>query len=408
MNSAAPTTFNVGGVRLQQPFKIRRLGHFGLNFYRVSEALHFYKDLLGFRISDIQDITQGGTVPVPDEYAGFGDLAGYFLRYAQDHHAFVVYNHQLRMARGRVKHEHVTVNQITWQVGSLSEVVNGLQWFQECGCAVRRSGRDMPGSNWHVYLDDPDGHQNELYYGIEQIGWDGRTKPSSLHDRGFDRAPELPQMTEEAEIDAAIERRVNLLAGHRDTESMPRVYDVGGVLLGRPFKVVKIGPVNLFVEDLSRAETFYRDTLGFSVTEDVMYNGHRIVYLRNNTEHHSLALFPIAMRSELGMRADTTTLAIGMQVASYEQLLAAREFFGSHRVLVRELPPELTPGMDHTFLAIDPDGHAVQLYWSMEQIGWDGRPRPAAERRPVVHGAWPKELPGDSDAFAGEPLLGPW
>jgi hypothetical protein len=75
---------------------------------------------------------------------------------------------------------------------------------------------------------------------------------------------------------------------------------------------------------------------------------------------------------------------------------------------VRELPQQLTPGMDHTFLALDPDGHAVQFYWSMEQIGWDGRPRPAAERRPIVAGAWPSELDANSDAFAGEQLLGPW
>ena len=50
------------------------------------------------------------------------------------------------------------------------------------------SGRDMPGSNWHTYLLDPDGHSNELYYGIEQIGWDGYSKPQSMYDRGFNDA----------------------------------------------------------------------------------------------------------------------------------------------------------------------------------------------------------------------------
>ena len=37
----------------------------------------------------------------------------------------------------------------------------------------------MPGSNWHAYLYDPDGQSNELYYGIEQIGWNGHSKPRS-------------------------------------------------------------------------------------------------------------------------------------------------------------------------------------------------------------------------------------
>ena len=31
--------YSVGGVLFDQPFKIRRLGHFGLNAYRMSEAL---------------------------------------------------------------------------------------------------------------------------------------------------------------------------------------------------------------------------------------------------------------------------------------------------------------------------------------------------------------------------------
>ena len=30
----------------------------------------------------------------------------------------------------------------------------------------------MPGSNWNAYPFDPDGHVNEIFYGIEQIGWD--------------------------------------------------------------------------------------------------------------------------------------------------------------------------------------------------------------------------------------------
>jgi catechol 2,3-dioxygenase-like lactoylglutathione lyase family enzyme len=188
----------------------------------------------------------------------------------------------------------------------------------------------------------------------------------------------------------------------------PATYDVDGILLERPFKVVKLGPVNLFVEDLEKAESFYRDTLGFILTEEVRYAGHRVVYLRNNTEHHSLALYPIALRSVLGLRADTTTMAIGMQLANYQQLRNALTFFRSRGVELRELPPELTPGMDHTMLAIDPDGHAVQLYWSMEQIGWDGRPRPAELRRTIVPGSWPDELDANSDSYTGEPLLGPW
>jgi hypothetical protein len=44
----------------------------------------------------------------------------------------------------------------------------------------------------------------------------------------------------------------------------------------------------------------------------------------------------------------------------------------------------------------------------MEQIGWDGRPRPQSERRKVEPGVWPKALEAMSDTYQGEPFLGPW
>ncbi|MEA2641432.1 MAG: hypothetical protein QOF51_2826, partial [Chloroflexota bacterium] len=40
--------YDVGGVMLDRPFKIRRLGHFGFNVLDMPAARHFYVDLLGF------------------------------------------------------------------------------------------------------------------------------------------------------------------------------------------------------------------------------------------------------------------------------------------------------------------------------------------------------------------------
>jgi catechol 2,3-dioxygenase-like lactoylglutathione lyase family enzyme len=401
--------FSVGGVLYDQPFKIRRLGHFGINAYRMSDALYFYHDLLGFRITDIRGMGSRGDGKIPEAFKEFGDLNGYFFRYGHDHHAFVLYNHRLRKSTDRTgfHKDDVTINQITWQVGSLAEVVEGDGWFRRNAQKVVRSGRDMPGSNWHSYLMDPDLHKNEIYYGMEQIGWNGVSKPWDMHDREFEKAAPLPQISEYEEVNQALARGSDLLSGFRDKENLPLKYDVQGILLARPFKIVKHGPVNLFVEDVARSVTWYRETLGFIVTEEITYRGQRCVFLRNNTEHHSLALFPVALRGMLGLRDDTTMMSFGLQIASYQQLLNAIDFLKAHGVEFRELPQELTPGMDHTILAFDPDGHAMQLYWSMEQVGWDGKPRPASQRRKVVEGAWPKLLEANADSYAGEPFLGP-
>lgn len=404
---ASPEKFNVGGILLNQPFKIRRLGHFGFNLVNMEEGVRFYIDWLGFRLSDTMDYSK--RAKSPDQVAGLGDPNGYFTRYGTDHHAMVLFPKRVRDALGRSEKPGITVNQITWQAGSLSEVGNAIRWFTEKGIKLQRSGRDMPGSNWHTYLFDPDGHQNELYYGIEQVGWNGHSKPRVMYDRGFDHPPELPQISEQQEVQDALAKQVDLLSGYRYVEKLPATFDVDGVLLPRPFKIVRLGPVYLFVEDLAAAESFYRDALGFTVTEEAVFKGQRCLFLRCNTEHHSLALFPLALRDVLGLSSHSKCAAFGLQVANYRQLRDAVAFFRDRGVKVSDaIPPALHPGIDYAAHIFDPDGHCLQLYHSMEQIGWDGRPRPKESRRPRALSQWPEVLEADSSAYLGEPFLGPW
>lgn len=408
--SGSDETFDVGGLRLRQPFKIRRLGHFGINTQDQAAMLRFFTDLLGFKISDVFDPFKGG--PNPPEFADLGDCRRYFLRYGSDHHALALYNHRHRMAldpEGKRFWKGNTINQLTWQVGSLEEVVNGDRWLRAQGCDMVRAGRDMPGSNWHSYLKDPDGHINEIYYGIEQIGWNGLSKPWSMFYREFHESPDLPQICEYKEVRDALDRGIDLHAGYRyDEEHLPFDHDVDGVLMPRPFKIVKIGPVGLFVNDLAASLAFYRDRLGFILTEEAECHGQKVIFLRNNTDHHALVLAPLALRAKLGLSEHSSTMTFALQLANYRQLRAAVGFLEAKGFRTRELPPEMTLGMDYTTFVIDPDGHALQLYYGMEQIGWDGRPRPASARRPVHQGNWPETLDALEDSYHGEPYLGPW
>jgi len=97
-----------------------------------------------------------------------------------------------------------------------------------------------------------------------------------------------------------------------------------------------------------------------------------------------------------------------MQLGDYRQLLEARAFLKNAGVAVKHLPPELFPGIDYCAFAIDPDGHALQLYYYMEQVGWDGRPRPPELRPKVDNARWPDSVPAASDTWHGEVYLGPW
>ncbi len=399
---------DVGGVLLDQPFKIRRLGHFGLDFSNTDENLPIYQDLLGFQTADFRD--PFADKEMPEKYKDIGDPKSYFMRYNTDHHAFAFANLHLRRDSGAQGFytEGVTVGQISWQVGSLAEVVNGDEWMRERQCQMVRIGRAGPGSNWHSYMMDPDGHKNEIFYGMEQIGWNGHSRPVAMLKR-TGQFPDEPTPPIYQEVDEAMAEGIDLTSGYRFVNKTTPEYDVQGSLLPRPFRIVKHSPIGLFVKNLSDSLDFYCGILGFIITEEVDYKGQRCVFLRNNTEHHSLALYPIELREELGLSGHTTLAGFGLQVANYRQLRDARDFLKENGLRIGEMPQELTPGMDYTFLAFDADGHALQFYYAMEQVGWDGKPRPAASRRqtgPVDQ--WPETVAGLSDSYAGEAFFGSW
>ena len=272
--------FDVGGVRLERPFKIRRLGHFGFYATDMEASLRFYRDLLGFQVTDTLDF--GPRAKNPADVEGLGDTNGYFLRYGTDHHAFVLFPWKVRKAIDykNVLVDTATMNQITWQVGSLQEVRNATDWFTEVGVKYGRTGRDIPGSNWHVYPVDTDGRVNELFYGIEQIGWNGLSKPQNMYSEKFMEAPQLPYMREAEEVRIAGERGIDLTTGTNSLELGNANFNVGGVVLPRPFKITGIGPVGLFTERMGDALEFYINRLGFAQTEEVKWHGQTCHFLR--------------------------------------------------------------------------------------------------------------------------------
>jgi catechol 2,3-dioxygenase-like lactoylglutathione lyase family enzyme len=403
MTTVVDNRYDVGGVMLARPFKVRRLGHFGLHLQRLPEGLRFYTELLGYRLSDTLDFRT--TSPHPEAFEGVDDPRAFFMRYNGDHHAFVLGSKQAADARRGGK-GHDSTGQMSYQVGGLSEVANTVPWLAERGLKIRMVGRDMPGSNWHVYFTDTDGRSIELFYGMEQIGWTGRTKPTPMYERRFRAPVPLPQISEFDEVQDALAKGTDIDAGYRHVE-LPARFEVDGILLPRPFKIVNMGPLRLFVDDMASAEAFYRDIMGYVLTEEVTWQGQRCIFLRVNTEHHTVALYPKALRSILGLSDHTSCLSFGVQVGTYRQLCDALEFLKAEGSTIRELPSELSPGIDYSALVLDPDSHAVQLYSQMEQIGWDGKARPPEARPHVQFGHWPQQVEAQPDTYTGQVFLGP-
>jgi|TARA_B100001105_G_scaffold81062_1_gene64258 dienelactone hydrolase/catechol 2,3-dioxygenase-like lactoylglutathione lyase family enzyme len=399
-------TYIVGGIERDRPFRIQRLGHIGLNCRRIEESARFYRDVLGFTISDVGDMSFSLT---SDELAQLdGPASVYFMRHKADHHAVVLQSRSAREAvqKGRFSPE-MTINQMAWQLGSLCEVTDAIRWFEEKGQPIIRTGRDLHGALYHSYLPDPEGTPNEIFYGMEQIGWNGKSLPEDAHRQLASFAPPvLPRPAHFDEMASIESLGVDLTTGYRQEEQPPREFDVSGVLLPRPFRVVGIGPMRYFVKDTDETCRFYVETLGFEVTEVVEIEGHPCTFLRCRDEHHSVAIFPLELREKLPVDQSLMCMSIGMRLADYSQLCAARDFLADNGVKIVELPPEVSPGVDYAFHALDPDGHCLEFYFRMQRVDTDGQLH--HERLTPATGEWPPFVPDQPELFAGEVFLGPW
>jgi catechol 2,3-dioxygenase-like lactoylglutathione lyase family enzyme len=403
--------YDVGGVLMPRPFKVRRLGHFGYFFDDLDAGRDFYTRALGFRLTDeasMADLLPPELSFLADEIE---DPRMFFTSYGGDHHAVLLLHSGLANfgpAAGTNNPE-MTTNQITWQVGTLEEVQAAHRYLMDQGVQIERVGRDMPGGNWHVYFRDPDGFTNELYYGIEQIGWNRQSKPYAMFYRGFGEAPGLPQMGEYDEVAEALQKGIDIFSGYRPAYDAISEYTIGGVTAARPFKVTKLGPVGIFVTDVDRSEAFYTGIMGFEVTESVEINGRRCAFLRHGNEHHSLTLYPIGLRAELGLSEHTVVATLGVEVGTYTQLREAVSYLAAEGYTVVDLPATFHTGIDYAAHVLDPAGHCVELYYYMEQVGWDGKPRPAAARRsaPGPWRTWPSTIDALSDTYVDQIFQGP-
>lgn len=141
------------------PFRIGKIGHVVLNVRDVPRSMRFYTELLGFEVSDVY----------PEEMVP-GGMA--FLRCNPDHHGIAL----VGGAAGATS-ENIELNHIAFEVGSLDEVVRARDHLRRAGVQIDFEGRRRAGCQLAVEFRDPDGHRLEIYWGIDQIGSEGKARP---------------------------------------------------------------------------------------------------------------------------------------------------------------------------------------------------------------------------------------
>jgi len=141
-----------------------------------------------------------------------------------------------------------------------------------------------------------------------------------------------------------------------------------------PVNVKKIGHVVYRVSDVERSTRFWTEIMGFTVQDR---NEYGMVFLRCQTDHHTIALAPGASGAALADKEGTLGVDHwAMEVGSVDDLFRIRAFLQERGVPI-VFEGRRGPGCNIGVEFLDPDGYTIELYAGMEQIGWNGKSRPA-------------------------------
>lgn len=142
---------------------------------------------------------------------------------------------------------------------------------------------------------------------------------------------------------------------------------------GLPFNIRKLGHVVLKVADLAHSLDFYTQVMGFRVSD--VYPGTMMpggmVFLRFNADHHGVALVGGAQAPAQG----TELHHMAFEVGTLDEVLAARAHLQAHDVEII-FEGRRRAGAQIALEFRDPDGHVLEIYWGLDQIGGDAPSRP--------------------------------
>lgn len=145
---------------------------------------------------------------------------------------------------------------------------------------------------------------------------------------------------------------------------------------GLPFRIAKVGHIVLNVTDLERSVAFYTQILGLSVSDiypPTMVPG-GMAFLRCNSDHHSLALV-----GNLKKPAGSVEMHhLAFEVATLDEVLRARDHLRRQNVPI-DFEGRRRAGCQIAVEFRDPDGHRLEIFWGVDQVGSDGIVRPEHE-----------------------------
>jgi catechol 2,3-dioxygenase-like lactoylglutathione lyase family enzyme len=144
---------------MSNPIHISKIGHVGLYCRDLQRMVDFYTRVLGFKVSDVNE--KGMT----------------FLRFGADHHSFVLAPAPQPPSGPSV------LQQIAMEVADLDALKRIRAYLLEQGVKASTIKHEGPGSDYTFDFDDPEGNRLQFFCEMDQIGWDGKSRPKEQWKR---------------------------------------------------------------------------------------------------------------------------------------------------------------------------------------------------------------------------------
>ena len=136
----------------------RKLGHVGIFVKGLERSKKFYTEVVGLKASD--------------EFPG----KAVFLYCGHDHHDTVLFQLPTEKA-GRSQNDRVEVQQISYEVDRLDDLKQKAAELRAQKIEVIGPERKTAGMDETIEFSDPDGNKIQFYCDMDQMGWEGRSRP---------------------------------------------------------------------------------------------------------------------------------------------------------------------------------------------------------------------------------------
>lgn len=147
---------------------VTRIGHIGIAVRDLDRAIRFYTEVLGLKLTE--------RFEYPEDEVGHGVavVAGAFVRSDSTHHCISIFT--LKDPTEPNADQPLGLHHIAFEMPTPEWLLEMYAHFKELGLPIVNARKGGPGNQPRFYSRDPDGNLLEFYWGIDQIGWDGRPR----------------------------------------------------------------------------------------------------------------------------------------------------------------------------------------------------------------------------------------